>query len=466
MKTDEPVLGQYYLLERIGQGGMAEVYHARPLTAAAQEVAVKVIRTDLAENDIVTRRFLREVDVLSRLSHPHILPLLAWGEEEGRLYLVMPWIREGTLSHLLHTHGGSLSVEETLPLFGQLCAAVQYAHEQELIHRDIKPQNVLVQQGKHIFLSDFGIVQSPMDTRLTITGGGMGSVSYMAPEQALGRATRRSDLYSLGIVLYQLLTGMVPFSGDSPFQIILQQAHAPLPDPRQFKPNLHVGLIEALQTALAQDPEARFHTVQDFWQAVQPFERPAAQPYVSNVVPLAEHTGRRPLSAERFDPSIWLARPEGIGLEPISRKTREALSKRDTTLLAPTPQKKQTPLHLLARRSLADATHRPRLTTRQRVFLGGAMTAAFLLLGGATALGFSHPDMAIKQPSSASQSAPQPTPTRTTVPSPSPTPPPKAGNGGSGNSHPGNGDGGNDDDQGGKGHGHGGDKGHGGGDDD
>src|SRR5262249_43237547 len=130
---------------------------AQPLGAEAQDVAVKVMRTDLAKDHIASHRFLREVHALERLSHPHILSLLAWGEEEDRLYLVMPWVRDGTLSHLLHERGGAMPINQAINLFGQLCAAVQYAHEQRIIHRDIKPQNVLVEHGDHLFLTDFGI---------------------------------------------------------------------------------------------------------------------------------------------------------------------------------------------------------------------------------------------------------------------------------------------------------------------
>ena len=159
------------------------------------------------------------------------------GEAAGSLYLVLPWIREGTLSQLLQARGGFLPVEEALPLFEQLCAAVQYPHQQGIIHRDIKPQNVLVRDFTHVFLTDFGIALDDLDTRLTTTGGALGSVTYMAPEQAMGQPTARSDLYSLGIVLYQLLTGVVPFVGDSPLQVLLQHALIPPADPRQFQPS-------------------------------------------------------------------------------------------------------------------------------------------------------------------------------------------------------------------------------------
>ena len=327
MRSDEQVLGQYVLLERIGHGGMSEVYHARHTSAGGLDVAIKIIRTDLADDRIASRRFRREALALSELSHPHILSLLAWGEDEGRLSSAPPWVREGTLSHFLKTRGRPLRVEEALPLFGQLCAAVHYAHAQNIIHRDIKPQNILVERGTHLFLSDFGIARTDRDTRLTITGGGMGSVTYMSPEQALGQATGRSDIYSLGIVLHQLLTGVVPFSGESPFHVMLQQAHAPLPDPHQFQPSLPTGLIQTLQTALAIDPDARFESAEALWQAVQPFEQASSEEETATLALTTQRPGSRPLAIARPDWSAWPDSQDPASLELASRNTQVLLAK-------------------------------------------------------------------------------------------------------------------------------------------
>ncbi len=423
MKIDRPVLGQYRLLKRIGYGGMAEVYYARHLDDESQEVAIKAIRADLAEDPIITRRFRREVRALSRLSHPHILPLLDWGEDDERIYLVLPWVRDGSLSHLLQKTRGGLPIEQAIPLFGQLCSAVQYLHEQNIIHRDIKPQNVLMQQGNHLLLTDFGIVQDPSDTdtRLTLPGCGMGSAHYMAPEQASGRATSLSDLYSLGIVLYELLTGAVPFSAESPLQVLLQQAHAPLPDPRQFQPTLPQSLVEILQTALAQDPAARFPSVQDFWQAVQPLADPTACLALS--ADLEKRDGRRPLTTDRPG---W---PQGLEILNNQRPDiarQKALAKQPTMKITPTRQKTRPLFGLRAGQQAPMARRRPHLTRQQKASLGGGMAAAFLLLAGAAVLGFSQPRQASQQATAASQAAPQPSPTKTTVPTTKPSPTPRA----------------------------------------
>jgi serine/threonine protein kinase len=262
-------LGDYELVERVGGGGMAEVYRAKQLTAFGREVALKVIRPGLSENEKFRERFLREAQAISRLSHPNILPLIEFGEEQETLYLVMPLVREGTLRDLIRQREGALPLEEAISLFLQLCSAVQYAHEQGIIHRDIKPQNVLLQQHTHVLLADFGIARDSAETRITGEGAGLGTVEYMAPEQAIGRADKRSDIYSLGVVLYQLLTGVVPYSGSTPLQVLLKRTNEPLPDPRTLNPSLGAQIVPVLQTALAKDPAHRFQTALALGRAVQ-----------------------------------------------------------------------------------------------------------------------------------------------------------------------------------------------------
>ncbi len=263
-------LGAYELLERIGGGGMAEVYLARQRTAFGREVAIKVIRSGFSEEATFRERFLREAQAISRLSHPNILPLIEFGEQGETLYLVMPLAREGTLRDRLKQQGGALPPEEAVPLFTQLCAAVQYAHQHGIIHRDLKPQNVLLQERTHVLLADFGIARDTTEAQpLTTTGAGIGTVEYMAPEQALGQATKQSDIYSLGVVLYQLVTGRVPYTGSTPFQVLTQHVNAPLPDPRAGNPHLPAELVQVLQHALAKDPAQRFSSAQALARAVQ-----------------------------------------------------------------------------------------------------------------------------------------------------------------------------------------------------
>ncbi|HEU5198319.1 MAG TPA: protein kinase [Ktedonobacterales bacterium] len=278
-------LGDYELMEPIGEGGMAEVYRARQCTAFGREVALKVIRPEFTRDEPFRRRFLREAHVIARLSHPHILPLIEFGDEQGTLYLVMPLVREGTLRDLLKDHQTPLSLEEALPLFVPLCDAVEYAHQEGIIHRDIKPQNILLQLHTHVLLADFGIARDRFDTKMTITGGVIGSVEYMAPEQAEGQEDARSDIYSLGIVLYQLLTGAVPYSGSMPLQVLFKKAHDPLPDPRKHNPNLPAELADILHIALAKDPQKRFASAGALGEAVEQIMPHAVPPSLQYQMP-------------------------------------------------------------------------------------------------------------------------------------------------------------------------------------
>ena len=247
----------------------------------------------------------------------------------------------------------------------------------------------------------------------------MGSVSYMSPEQALGQATGRSDIYSLGIVLYQLLTGVVPFSGESPFHVMLQQAHAPLPDPHQFQPSLPTGLIQTLQTALAIDPDARFESAEALWQAVQPFEQASSEEETATLALTTERPGSRPLAIARPDWSAWPDSQDPASLELASRNTQVLLAK-----LALSEPKKRPTDTFEPSQSASLFRRAAYLSPQQRFFLGGIMGAAFLVLMGAAALGLSQPHLASQQSSSAAQSAPQPTPTKTPTPTATPSPAP------------------------------------------
>lgn len=234
--------GNYELVRRIDVGGMGEVYLARQRTAFGREVAVKIIRSDLVHDLTARERFLREAEVSAHLKHEHILPLFEFGEEQGRLFLVTPYIEGGTLAQRLHN--GPLPLSEVQQLFTALLRAVSYIHKRGVIHRDLKPSNILLDQEEgsdqiYVRLIDFGIASiQGMAARppLTQAGTEMGTIAYMAPERLNGVAAASNDIYSLGVILYQMLTGHLPGSGEAAELPPLMDAlvrHCTAPDPRE-----------------------------------------------------------------------------------------------------------------------------------------------------------------------------------------------------------------------------------------
>jgi serine/threonine protein kinase len=240
---EKQLFGNYNLLKRIDMGGMGEVYLAEQRTAFNREVAVKIIRSDLAHDPVARARFFREAEVSSHLKHEHILPLFEFGEVQGRLFLVTPYISGGTLAQRLHS--GPLALAEVRQLFTALVQAVAYIHRRGIVHRDLKPSNILLdsedETGEvYVRLIDFGIatrhgaVASPP---LTTAGHEMGTLAYMAPERLNGIAAPSNDIYSLGVILYQMLTGRLPVGTAhvpllAPLEAVVQRCMAPNPEDR------------------------------------------------------------------------------------------------------------------------------------------------------------------------------------------------------------------------------------------
>src|SRR2546421_10798845 len=235
--------GNYDLIRRIDVGGMGEVYLARQRTAFDREVAIKIIRSDLVHDTTARKRFLREAEVNAHLKHEHILPLFEFGEEQGRLFLVTPYISGGTLWRRLQT--GPLSLAEVYQLFTALVKAVADIHRRGVVHRDLKPNNILLdQEGNtgdiYVRLIDFGIASiqgMAASPPLTTAGSEVGTVAYMAPERLSGIAAPSNDIYSLGVILYQMLTGQLPsaehrVSLPQSLEYVVNRCIAPLPEGR------------------------------------------------------------------------------------------------------------------------------------------------------------------------------------------------------------------------------------------
>lgn len=270
--------GRYQLLEPLGEGGMATVYRGFD-TRLERPVAIKVIRTDYNREPEFLKRFEREARALAQLNHPHIVKVLDVGEHDGVPFVVMEFLGGGTLRNRI---GQPLAPAEAARLILPIARALEYAHQLGVIHRDVKPANILLTDRGEPSLSDFGIakiLERRETTELTATGMGVGTPDYMAPEQWQGRASPQSDLYALGVVLYELLTGRRPYVADTPVAVLLKHASDPLPPPRQFVPGLPVAVEQVLVKALAKKPEDRYASMGAFADALEQAARaPASTP--------------------------------------------------------------------------------------------------------------------------------------------------------------------------------------------
>ena len=254
-------LDHYHVLELLGQGGMATVYKAYD-TRLERVVAVKVIRKGAfpAEQlEHILRRFQLEAKALAHLTHPNIVPVIEYGEHEGSPYLIMPYFPGGTLKERI---GQPWPWQEALRLLIPIADALAYAHRHNILHRDVKPSNILLTEEGQPMLTDFGIAKI-LDLEegqtLTVTGVGIGTPEYMSPEQGLGKKVdARTDIYALGVVLYEMLTGRRPYTADTPMAVVFKHVSEPLPRPTEFRPDLPEAVEHILLKALAKDPDDRY----------------------------------------------------------------------------------------------------------------------------------------------------------------------------------------------------------------
>ena len=248
---------RYEIIRSIGEGGMANVYLGYD-EILDRNVAIKILRGDLSNDEKFVRRFQREALSASSLSHPNIVEMYDVGEDNGLYYIIMEYVEGKTLKQLLKKRG-SLTLSEAIDIMVQLTDGMAHAHDSYIIHRDLKPQNIMIQDDGQIKITDFGIAMALNSTQLTQTNSVMGSVHYLPPEQASGKgSTTKSDIYSMGIIFYELLTGKLPFKGENAVEIALKQMRDPIPSLKEDNPNIPQSIENIILKATAKNPKNRY----------------------------------------------------------------------------------------------------------------------------------------------------------------------------------------------------------------
>jgi beta-lactam-binding protein with PASTA domain/tRNA A-37 threonylcarbamoyl transferase component Bud32 len=249
--------GRYELLARIGGGGMALVYKAKDLVLG-RFVAVKVLRQQFMHDEDFVRRFRREAQAAASLSHPNIVSIYDVGQDEDTHFIVMEYVDGNNLNEIIRERA-PLQAEEAVRIASQICDALDHAHHNQIIHRDIKPHNILIGKNGRVKVTDFGIARAVTSSTITQTGSVVGSVHYFSPEHAKGVATgEKSDIYSLGIVLYQMLTGRLPFLGESPISVALKHLQEPFEEPRLVNPHIPQSVENVILKAMRKNPQERY----------------------------------------------------------------------------------------------------------------------------------------------------------------------------------------------------------------
>ena len=265
-------LGKYRLIEKLGQGGMAQVYRAHQADLD-RYVAIKILHPHLTGDEEFAARFQREARAIAALEHPHIVRVYDFATDHGVAFLVMEFLDGANLKtrvRELNSRRERMDLREVAHIIGAIADALAHAHRHGVVHRDVKPSNVILARDDRPVLSDFGIARMVDAPTLTASGSTLGTPAYLSPEQARGEpGDARSDIYALGVILYQLCTGHLPFDADTPYAIILKHLTAPLPPPRALRPDLPVAFERVILKALAKDPAARYQTASEMGAAIR-----------------------------------------------------------------------------------------------------------------------------------------------------------------------------------------------------
>lgn len=313
-------LGQYQIIEQIGAGGMATVYKGYQ-ASLDRYVAIKVLAGHLANDDAFRQRFDREAKGVAAISHPHILPVHDFGEQDGMTYIVTELVEGGSLRERL---GQPLDPGIAARIVCEIAQALDHAHRQGIIHRDVKPGNILISKDGRTRLSDFGIAKMVAGTQYTRTGTSVGTPAYMSPEQGKGEEIDgRSDIYSLGIVLYEMLTGRTPFRADTPLALLHQQVFSAPPPPRELNPRIPKRLERVILKALAKEPDDRFGTGREMARALEKTVR--LSPAEELPAALPEEALTVAVTSAKSDTARRLVRATGRGAARIGKGTTKAL---------------------------------------------------------------------------------------------------------------------------------------------
>ena len=262
----EIIAGRYRLLEEVGAGGMALIYLAID-ELTDQQCALKILREEYSNDREYIRQFKNEGAALQALDHPNIVKVYHVGKDHGRYFIAMEYVKGRTIKQIIQ-EDGAFPVEEAVYIATDICHALQHAHDHNIVHRDIKPQNLLIREEDGVVkIMDFGIaaVESTKNPSVLSSGNVIGSVHYIAPEQACGDPTdKRTDIYSLGVTLYEMLTARLPFDGDSTVAVAMKQVSDEAESPHEINPDIPISLSDVVQKALAKDPEERYQKAMDF----------------------------------------------------------------------------------------------------------------------------------------------------------------------------------------------------------
>lgn len=315
-------IGGYEILEAVGQGGMATVYRARQVSMK-RIVALKVLPKQFVQDDTYMQRFHREVEIVSRLEHRSIVPVHDYGEFDGQPYIVMRYMPAGSVDDLLAK--GPLDLDLTLKIIEQIAPALDYAHTKGVLHRDLKPSNILMDDNGDAYLTDFGIArvlgENPGGISIT-TQNVVGTPAYMSPEQAQGQPMdSRSDVYALGVTMFEMVTGRRPFQADTPYGVAVLHVTTPPPAPRSINADLPIAVEQVIYRALKKNPDDRYR----------------------NALALAEALSRalEPASSSTHDTQPGIPRPT----KPIRQRKAEEAAVRPTTPAPPPLPTPRTPQH-------------------------------------------------------------------------------------------------------------------------